>query len=124
MSNEPPDRTEGPYKGLVPFIEEDFAFFFGRESDREVILANLLGSRLTLLYGASGVGKSSVLQAGVAHKVRQLGRENRQEHSAPEIALATFNTWREDPREGLLGAAQVAVEDAWGGRSWEPVSPE
>ena len=53
-----------PYKGLTPFedSELDVLFFFGRERERELIEANLMASRLTVLYGETGVGKSSVLQ--------------------------------------------------------------
>ena len=47
-----------PYVGLIPYAEADADFFFGRERDIRVIVANLRGSALTLLYGASGVGKS------------------------------------------------------------------
>ena len=61
-----------PYKGLTPFedSELDVLFFFGRERERELIEANLMASRLTVLYGETGVGKSSVLRAGVAHHLR------------------------------------------------------
>ena len=45
----------------------------GREEERDIITSNLLASRLTLLYGASGVGKSSVLHAGVAGRIRGFG---------------------------------------------------
>ena len=55
---------ERPYKGLMPYDEADAPFFFGREAEAEIITANLMASRLTLLYGPSGVGKSSVLRAG------------------------------------------------------------
>ncbi len=65
-----PSMRECPYAGLMPFTEEQAAFFFGREAEREIITANLMASRLTLLYGPSGVGKSSVLNAGVAHHLR------------------------------------------------------
>ena len=41
--------------------ELDALLFFGRERDAEIVVANLLASRLTVLYGASGVGKSSLL---------------------------------------------------------------
>ena len=54
-----------PYVGLQPFEEADRAFFFGRERDERVIIANLLSSPLTILYGSSGVGKSSVLGAAL-----------------------------------------------------------
>ena len=37
-----------------------------------MIAANVLAARLTVLYGPSGVGKSSVLNAGVARQLREL----------------------------------------------------
>jgi WD40 repeat protein len=64
-----------PYIGLVPFSERDAAFFFGRERERKIISANLATHRLTLLYGPSGVGKSSVINAGVVHQLRQRAQE-------------------------------------------------
>ena len=68
-----PRVRECPYTGLMPFTEEQAEFFFGREAEREIIAANLMASRLTLLYGPSGVGKSSVLNAGVVHDLRARG---------------------------------------------------
>jgi len=88
-----------PYKGLVPYSEEDAPFFFGREAEREIITANLMASRLTLLYGASGVGKSSVMRAGVAHNLRQLAQKNLSERGAPEFGVLVFNSWRDNPIE-------------------------
>ena len=64
--------AERPYKGLMPYDEADAPFFFGREAEAEIISANLMASRLTLLYGPSGVGKSSVLRAGVVRRLRAL----------------------------------------------------
>ena len=61
-----------PYLGLVPYSEADADFFFGRQSDTQIIVANCLTTRVTLFYGASGVGKSSVLYAGVMRE--QIGR--------------------------------------------------
>jgi hypothetical protein len=48
--------TASPYKGLSYYAERDAAFFFGREDETAIIAANLVASRLTLLYGPSGVG--------------------------------------------------------------------
>src|SRR5512139_2922996 len=59
-----------PYVGLQPYTEQERDFFFGRERDRRVIISNLYASAMTILYGASGVGKSSVLMAGVVPMLR------------------------------------------------------
>ena len=61
--------TAGPYKGLAPFEDSDFdaLLFFGRERESEIVAANVVASRLTILYGPSGVGKSSLLRAAVAY---------------------------------------------------------
>ena len=60
-----------PFKGLAPFddSELDTLLFFGRARETEVIAANLQASRLTVLYGPTGVGKSSVLHAGVVDEL-------------------------------------------------------
>jgi ABC-type phosphate transport system ATPase subunit len=60
-----------PYPGLSSFTEKDETFFFGREGDTDVISSNLIASRLTVLYGPVGSGKSSVLRAGVISQLRR-----------------------------------------------------
>ena len=90
-----------PYKGLAAFedSELDALFFFGRERDTEIVVANLIASRLTVLYGPSGVGKSSLLLAAVARRLREL----------PEAPLVVvFSSWGEDPAP-VLGAAVADV---------------
>jgi WD40 repeat protein len=75
-----------PFKGLAAFedTELDALFFFGREREREVLVANLLASRLTVLYGESGVGKSSLLAAAVVRDLRA---------GAPDAAVVLLDTW-------------------------------
>lgn len=109
-----------PYKGLMPYDEEDARFFFGRDSERDIIVANLTAARLTLLYGASGVGKSSVLRAGVVHALQAEARANLAQAGAPELAVVYFSSWRDDPLHGLLGAVETAVRGALSGYTVEP----
>ncbi|MDX6389117.1 MAG: hypothetical protein QOJ73_180 [Streptosporangiaceae bacterium] len=54
-----------PYVGLRAFRSEDHDRFFGRTTESHEIAALWRANKLTLLYGASGVGKTSLLQAGV-----------------------------------------------------------
>lgn len=75
-----------PYVGLQPFTIRDRAYFFGREREQRIIAANLFAAPLTILYGPSAVGKSSVLQAGV---VPRLAAE-------PHTAILYFATWQGD----------------------------
>lgn len=106
-----------PYKGLIPYSEEDASFFFGREPEREIITANLMASRLTLVYGASGVGKSSVLRAGVAHHLRRAARENLAKRGVAEFAVVVFREWRDNPLGGLTAEIQDSIARTLG----EPV---
>ena len=103
-----------PYVGLTPFTEGDAPFFFGREKERRIISANLLASRLTLLYGASGVGKSSIIRAGVQRDFRQKAEEALAEGSFPESIVVVFTGWRDDPVAGIKKAVSGSVKELLG----------
>jgi formylglycine-generating enzyme required for sulfatase activity len=67
-------RYTAPYRGLAAMTESDVDFFFGRERETvEVVKALVSAEReLPILFGNSGVGKSSLAQAGaLAALVRQ-----------------------------------------------------
>jgi WD40 repeat protein len=104
-------RLESPYKGLTYYSEQDAPFFFGRESETEIITANLMASRLTLLYGESGVGKSSVLHAGAMRRLRQTSHQNIEDWGRPEFVAVAFRNWQNDPIAGLRDAIRTAVAE-------------
>lgn len=54
-----------PYVGLRPYRPADRDRFFGRTGEIEDIRDLWLSNRLLVLYGSSGVGKTSLLNAGV-----------------------------------------------------------
>jgi WD40 repeat protein len=130
MDDEP---RHSPYVGLVPYTEEDAAWFFGREHEETIITANLRGSRLTLLYGASGVGKSSLLGAGVVPKLRALVRANRalpvpasRGAPAPErvpLAVVLFREWRDPPLSPFMQTVRECIVEATGEQTLEPWEP-
>src|SRR5262249_7495057 len=65
-------RTVNPYRGLLALREEDAAYFFGREAETAEILNSLeqRPNKFVALIGNSGVGKSSLVQAGVIGSLR------------------------------------------------------
>jgi cellulose biosynthesis protein BcsQ len=58
-----------PYVGLVPFSERDSSIFFGRDSAAADMLSQL-ASHSICLVGAAGIGKTSLVQAGLIPALR------------------------------------------------------
>ncbi len=74
-----------PYKGFDSYATADAHLFFGREPDVRHIAGHVLGGSLTVLHGPSGVGKTSLLEAGLLPRLRQ--------GPVPSIAIS-FRTWQ------------------------------
>jgi len=74
-AGEPRYEDVCPYRGLQPYTEEDARFFYGRAGlTREVVrrMADRMWTGgLTLVTGASGAGKSSLLRAGVLPSIHR-----------------------------------------------------
>ena len=101
--------TSAPYVGLDYFGEEDAGLFFGRDAERKRILGNLRASRLTLLYAESGVGKSSLLRAGVSARLRQLAARNVAERGSARYVPVVFSAWQGDAKAELIAALEAAT---------------
>jgi len=61
-----PEAERNPYPGLAAFSEADADRFFGRENEVAALWRRITARRLLAVIGPSGVGKSSLLRAGVA----------------------------------------------------------
>ncbi|MFF8730070.1 hypothetical protein ACF073_26855 [Streptomyces sp. NPDC015171] len=63
-----------PYRGLAPYRHEDARWFFGRERSTKTLVGQLSAAEhaggLIMLVGASGAGKSSLLNAGLVPAIR------------------------------------------------------
>ncbi|MGH2941589.1 MAG: hypothetical protein ACRDLN_02270 [Solirubrobacteraceae bacterium] len=60
-----------PYRGIQPFRYVDHAIFLAREEETEELVDLVAIYRGVLLYGASGDGKSSLINAGLLPTVRR-----------------------------------------------------
>src|SRR5262249_41676388 len=65
MTSTTPAANESPYRGILPFRYADRGLFFGREPEVTNLKAKILLFRLVVLFGESGSGKSSLLNAGI-----------------------------------------------------------
>ncbi|MEZ4426399.1 MAG: caspase family protein [Nannocystaceae bacterium] len=69
------DASTNPWRGLSAYGEEEAALLFGRrrvvEALRERVLAEPQGEPLIAVIGASGTGKSSVVNAGLVPGLRR-----------------------------------------------------
>jgi formylglycine-generating enzyme required for sulfatase activity len=64
-------NDENPWPGLLPFREADWKYFHGRDFETDLLYRKVERERLTVLFGLSGLGKSSILQAGLFPLLRQ-----------------------------------------------------
>src|SRR5947209_309182 len=84
--------SDSPYVGLSYYMEEFAGLFFGRDSERTLVISNLRAARLTILYAPSGVGKSSLLRAGVAARLRELARRSVAERGSARFIPVVFQS--------------------------------
>ncbi len=114
MTAEPVSRSsdpgtvdaENPWPGLAAFREADQELFYGRETETEELLRLVLRKRLTVLFGLSGLGKTSLLQAGLFPRLRP-------ENVLPVYIRLDFSRDLIDQvRQSLLLAADAAGVEA------------
>ena len=78
-----------PYRGLQPYTEENEDIFFGRDAEKAILIDKILSDKLTLLFAATGVGKSSLLQASVMPELKRPAQEN--------LDVVYYNDWVSPP---------------------------
>ena len=89
-----------PYVGLNPFARRDERFFFGREKMSLSIATTVLSSRVTVLHGPSGSGKSSLIGAGLGKAVEAL---------APGTLILTYRRFQPGFEKRLFAAARARL---------------
>jgi len=94
---------ENPWPGLASYEESSHDFFSGRSSEADDLLRRIVSDPVTVLFGKSGLGKTSLLKAGVFPRLREKGllpillRLQVQADAAPfieQVRLAMFDELR------------------------------
>jgi WD40 repeat protein/energy-coupling factor transporter ATP-binding protein EcfA2 len=70
----PLDESKNPYRGLESFEEKDSSLFFGRKALIEQLQNFIKNQPLTVVIGASGSGKSSLVKAGLIPYLKNSGQ--------------------------------------------------
>ena len=113
--------AEHPWLGLASFTEETQAFFFGRDDEVAELARRVQRKLLTILFGQSGLGKTSILRAGIVPRLRTIGycpvyvRIDYSRDSAPpseQIKQAIFKSTEQSGQWTQPGIA-VAGESLW-----------
>jgi len=82
-----------PYVGLAPFKEAHKDYYFGRTDDALNLADNALYAPITVLYGASGVGKTSLLNVGLPKALKDLKQD---------ALIVGFRSWQVDSLEEAI----------------------
>jgi len=91
---------KNPFPGLRPYNPEESLLFFGRDNESREILRKLLDNRFVAVTGASGSGKSSLIQCGVLSEIRRLSSGKQ-----PDWSIISFRPGNE-PLFSLATALQ------------------
>jgi WD40 repeat protein len=111
--------AENPWPGLSSFDEAAQRFFSGRDAESAELLRLVGQAPLTVLFGKSGLGKTSLVQAGLFPRLRQQNilpiyvRLNVRDRSAPLIQQAAAALQAEVSKHGVDIAAPNARESLW-----------
>jgi tetratricopeptide (TPR) repeat protein len=98
-------RLVHPYRALEAMTEANADYFYGRATETQSVLDALAGKpgRLSILIGASGVGKSSVAQAGVLSALKAMKWPGKTDGSSPT------HPWPDAFRKSRTGWAWLVV---------------
>lgn len=109
-----------PWPGPRPYDEEHWDSFYGRDSEITELLGRIQVQKLTVLLGASGTGKTSLIRAGVVPMLRQERYHPQGDHTVwPVLLLRRWGSKRSTSfEEGLFLQLDLAIKAVkeWGTR--------
>ena len=94
-----------PWLGLASFTEETRAYFYGREDEVAELARRVQRKLLTVLFGQSGLGKTSILRAGLVPRLRGQGY-------CPVYVRIDYSREAPEPAEQIKLAIRRATSDS------------
>ena len=89
--------VEHPWLGLESFSESTRSYFFGRDAEAAELLQRLRLHPLLVLYGRSGLGKTSLLRARLVPDLEKLG-------ARPAFYRISYRRGEDSPLEQIAAA--------------------
>jgi WD40 repeat protein len=115
------NENTNPYRGLNSFEEKDSSLFFGRKALIEKLQAFIINQPLTVVLGASGSGKSSLVKAGLITQLKQKTGEWGMGHGASGIGHEKNLLFPLPIAHCPLPIAQLPIPQEW--RILAPIRP-
>jgi WD40 repeat protein len=101
---------QSPFVGLAAFTPRMAVYFTGRERFALTLAGAVLRSRVTVLYGQSGSGKSSVLGAALPQALRATLKRAAEATQRAPFRLLNFRRWHPGFETRLYRAAAAKLE--------------
>ncbi len=92
------------YPGVQPFKKEEQSIFFGRDQDIQDLFDMVILEKLVLLFGKSGYGKSSLINAGLIPKL-----EEEEAMISLIVRMRSYTTDQRTPVQKILDALSEKV---------------
>ena len=111
------ETRNNPWKGLIYYHEGET--LYGRDKETQDLAHYIINNTQTILYGKSGIGKSSIVYAGVFPIARASGRYPipiRLKHSGSSSYLSQIKTAFEESgikKHEILPAVNNDAETLW-----------
>ena len=104
-SSQPSVDPQHPWLGLASFTEDSRAYFYGRDDEVGELSRRIQRKTLTVLFGQSGLGKTSILRAGIVPRLRLNGY-------CPVYVRVDYSRDTPSPAEQIKGAIFRATQES------------
>ena len=99
------------YPGVRPFNIEDKEIFFGREKDTSALFKLIMIERTVILFGKSGYGKSSLINAGILPKLEDAGTSERFRYFPIIVRIGQVSGVNESPLDKVKAKLNEQLKD-------------